>query len=209
MTTNVRKPRHQSRRHRNLTTAQAILVVAEEICATKGATNIRLADIAAELGIESPSIYRYYSGLSGLTAALAAVAIKAEIATFAGLDELPFHEALKLQAERLFDLYVDRPGVARFLMVDLAVPGGLQGFEDDETLALVRELFALERKLLERGITAGALRSMNVTTFVAARLGPAFVAIALRDLQTPGSDVEIDQVKKGYIDTVMALLADA
>jgi AcrR family transcriptional regulator len=181
-----------------------VLAVAEEISARTGVTNIKLADIAGELGIETPSIYRHYSGLKGVIAGLAAVTVRAEIDTFEGLERLPFEQAVTVQAERSFDLYVERPGLARFLMADLAVPGGIQGFENETSLELVRELFALEAELLRRGIEAGVVRDMSVISFTAARIGPAFVAIAFTDLQTPGSNIDTATLKQEFVATVMA-----
>ena len=206
MSTLTRKPRHQSRKHRKLTTAQAILAVAEEMCATVGPTNIKLSAIAAQLGIETPSIYRHYAGLDGVNGGLAKVALQAEIDTFAGTEELPFAEALTVQAGAVFDLYVARPGIVRFLMVDYAVPGGLPGFEDEESLALVRKLFGLEKAQMDRGIAEGVLCPVSVPTYVAAKVGPAMVALSLKALQTPESDVGPDRLKSEYLQVVSAAL---
>ena len=207
MLVTARKPRHRSKRHRKLTTAQAILVVTEEMCATVGPTKIKLADIATELGIEPPSIYRHYKGLRGVIAAFGEVALRAEIETFAGLEFLPFRDAFKLQAERLFDLYVSRPGIARFLMVDLAVPGGVHIFEDNDNLELVKELFGLENDLLRRGREEGAIRPMTVTSFIAARLGPALTAISFTDMLAPRHKHDIETLKAEYVETVLAMMA--
>ena len=150
-----------------------------------------------------------------MIAALGEVVLRAEIETFSGIAQLPFDHALKLQAERCFDLYLERPGIARFLMVDLAQPGGLSGFEGNHNLDLIEELFRHESDLLRRGIQAGVIRSMSVTTFVAARLGPVFTAIALKDLQIPKSDgsdgadvshVDGEMLRREYLEVVMALL---
>ena len=204
MSVTIRKPRHQSKRHRNLTTAQAVLAVAEELSAKVGVTNIKLADIASQLGIETPSIYRHYDGLKGVIAGLAEIAVRTDIETFDGLDALPFEEAVRVQAERSFDLYVERPGIARFLMADLAVPGGIQGFEHEGSVELVSELFRLESGLLRRGVEAGLVRDMSVTSFAAARMGPAFVAIAFTELKTPGSNVDVATLKREFVANVMA-----
>lgn len=182
------------------------MAAAEDTCARQGSSSIKLADIASELGIEAPAIYRHYQGLKGVIAALGGVALRAEIETFFGIEQLPFASALKLQAERCFDLYIERPGIARFLMADMAEPGGLHGFEGNNNLDLIEELFRLEDDLLQRGLQSGAIRLMSVTTFVAARLGPVFTAIALKDLQTPGSAVEVDVLKREYLEMVMEML---
>lgn len=204
-----RKSRHQSRQHRDLTTSEAILVVAEALCADVGANNIKLADIASELGIEPPAIYRHYRGLRGVIAALGEVALRAEIETFSGIGQLPFGEALSVQAERCFDLYVARPGLTRFLMIDLAVPGGVHVFDENKNGELVKLLFRQEQELLERGIAAGAIRPMSLTTFVSARVGPAITAFALKDLNTPDSNADIEMLKKEYLETMSAILRPA
>ncbi|MGI9386009.1 MAG: TetR/AcrR family transcriptional regulator [Methyloligellaceae bacterium] len=178
--------------------------MAEDMCARLGPTRIKLADIASELGIEAPSIYRHFQGLAGVIAALGEVSLKAEIETFDGTEKLPFDDALELQAGRCFDLYIARPGLARFLMVDLAVPGGVHVFDGNQNLDLIRELFALERDLLQRGVQEGAVRPMNLTTFIAAKLGPTLAAIALTDLQAPGSDTDFRTLKTEYLKTLTA-----
>ena len=179
MSNTVRKPRHKSRKHRHLTTAQAILVVAEELCASRGPTEIKLADIAAELGIETPSLYRHYDGIGGLIAALACVALQAEIDTFSDLDELSFEEATRTQSARLFDLYITRPGLARFLNVHIAIPGGLAGFESEKTSTLGREFYRVEKNLFQKGELESAMRPMTEVTFLALRFGTAIFATSM------------------------------
>ncbi|MGI9464079.1 MAG: TetR/AcrR family transcriptional regulator [Aestuariivirgaceae bacterium] len=198
-----RKPRHQSLEHRDLTTAQAILAVAEDMSANVGANHIKLADIAAALGIEPPAIYRHYRGLKGVIAALGEVALKAELETFEGIEDLPFSTALKTQAERCFDLYMTRPGIARFLMIDLADPRGVHVFDENANLDLIRQLFACEQQLLERGIKAGVIRPMSVTSFVAARLGPAIAAFAMKDMNAQGSKADVAALRNEYLQTVL------
>ena len=47
---------------------------------------------------------------------------------------------------------------------------------------------------------------MSVTTFVAARRGPVFTAVALEDLQTPGSDGDTEMLKREYLELVTTIL---
>lgn len=202
----ARKPRHRSRKHRTLNTAQAILAVAEEMCGSVGVTKLKLADIASALGIEPPSLYRHYNGLNGLIAALGEVAIQAEIETFAGVQELPFDNALKLQAERSFDLYLTRPGIARFIMVDLAIPRGIHVFKNSENLDLIKELFRLENELLQRGLQEKRIRPMSLTSFIAARMGPAMLAFAFKDMQSDRSKTDLEILKREYINSVTTML---
>ncbi|MGI9374032.1 MAG: TetR/AcrR family transcriptional regulator [Hyphomicrobiales bacterium] len=191
-----------------MTTAQAVLAVVEEICARHGPMNIQLGDVAAQLGIETPAIYRHYKGNKGVIAAFANVALRAEIETFAGIEELAFPEALLKQAERMFDLYASRPGVGRFLMADLSVPGGLGGFEREENLRLVSELLGHEQDLLQRGIDSGTLLQMSLTSFLAARTGSALVGFAFNELLHSRWTVDNDTLKREYLETVGRLLID-
>jgi len=206
MQTTTRKPRHRSHQHRKLNTAQAILAVAEEMCASVGANNLKLTDIAEQLGIEPPAIYRHYKGLDGVIAALGEVALIAEIESFDGIEQLPFDEALRLQAERCFDLYMQRPGLARFMMIDLAVPGGVHVFDDNDNLRLIKVLFGCESDLLRRGIENGSIRPMSLTSFIAAKLGPAITTFAMKDMTAFGSKPNIEMLRKEYLETVMAAL---
>ena len=64
----------------------------------------------------------------------------------------------------------------------------------------------IESDLPQRGIQTGAIRSMSVTTFVAARRGPVFTAVALEDLQTPGSDGDTEMLKREYLELVTTIL---
>ena len=180
--------------------------MAEEMCGSVGVTKLKLADITSALGIEPPSLYRHYNGMNGLIAALGEVAIKAEIETFSGTLELPFDDALKLQAERCFDLYITRPGIARFIMVDLAIPRGVHVFKDNENLDLINELFQLENGLLQRGLQEKRVRSMSLTSFIAARMGPAMLAFAVKDMQSDQSKTDHEILKREYINSVMAIL---
>ncbi len=202
----TRKARHKSEKHRDLTTAQAILAVVEEICAERGPMSIQLGEVAEQLGIETPAIYRHYKGTKGVIGAFAKVALNAEIDTFKGIENLSFEGALLTQAERMFDLYAMRPGIGRFLMADLSAPGGLSGFENEENLALARELFALEQDLHQRGLHSGALREMSFTAFLAARTGPSLFGFAFNELLSNRWTTDIDTLKQDFLETVKRLL---
>lgn len=203
----VRAPRHRSRKHRNLTTAQAILAVAENLCASKGPANIRLLDIAHELGIESPSIYPYYKGLNAVLAALAGVAIREVIETHAGTRDLPFYNALMEQAERIYDLMVARPGLARIHMADLAVPGGMTSFVSDDNYSLLARSYELENDLLRRGVQEGVVQPMHVISFIAARYGPAMMTMALKDLSHADTTSDSAILKTEYMRSVALFFA--
>ena len=203
----TRKPRHRCKRYASLNTAQAILAVAEESCASSGVTNLKLTDIACSLGIESPSIYKYYNGLNGVIAALGEVSLHAEITTFDDIDKLSFPQAIKLQAERSFELYFSRPGLARFTLLDLAIPGGVHDFQGNSNSALIKKLFKLEEQLLNKGIENNQIQSMSLTTFISARLGPALMTFSLIHLgKSSISKSKLDLLKKEYIQTVMRIL---
>lgn len=200
----IRRARHQSEEFADLTTAQAIVVVAERMCAELGPGKIKLADIANELGIETPAIYRHYKGRDGVIAALGEQALTAEIETFDGVADLPFREAVLQQADRMFALYTERPGLARFLMVDLAEPRGVHIFDGNRNNELVGKLFELERELLDRGVAEGAIRPMSLITFIASRLGPALVAMSFRDF----GPSESGDLKREYLETVEAIFRE-
>ncbi len=169
---------------------------------------LKLTDIAKELGIESPSIYRHYNGLKGVIAGLGGVALQAEIDTFDGIMDLPFPEAVAVQAERGFDLYFCRPGIARFILTDFAVPGGVHEFQDNNNLVLAKKIFTLEENLLRRGIQHNLIRPMNLTTFIAARFGPALLTFSLNNLgNSSSSKAEIKMLKQEYLKTVMNILS--
>ena len=177
MPTHRRKARHRSEKHKELSTAEAILAVAEDICAQEGPAQLKLSDIAAGLGIETPSLYRHYEGLNGVIGALACTVLQAEIETFSGLDELTFEQAVRTQASRLFDLYMARPGLARFMNVHLAMPRGLTGFKGEKTQLLAREFYRVENKLFQKGLDESAIRPLSDVTFLALRFGAAiFIA---------------------------------
>lgn len=200
----ARRARHKSAKHKNLGTADAILAIAEDLCAKVGPQHVKLSDIASQLQIETPSIYKHFKGRDGVLSALVGRAIEAELETFDGLDDLPVEAALRLQSERLFSLHTARPAVARLILTDFAIPGGLSAF--DENQELIARLYEREETLLNRGIQEQALRPVSISMFVAARLGPLLTLMALKNVYPSKITHQDDVLKEEYINLVMASL---
>ncbi len=200
----TRRARHKSIKHKSLGTADAILAIAEDLCANVGPKHLKLSDIAEELQIESPSIYKHFKGRDGVLSALVGRALQAEIDTFDELDDLPVEAALRLQSDRLFALYLARPGIVRLILTDFATPGGLSAF--DENRELVMALYEKEEKLLNRGIKEQVLRPVSISMFVAARLGPLLTLMALQKVVPAKMDHDDDALKNEFTNLVMASL---
>ncbi|PON15426.1 hypothetical protein C2W62_23840 [Candidatus Entotheonella serta] len=202
-----RRARHKSAQHKDLGTADAILAIAEDLCAKVGPQHVKLSDIASQLQIETPSIYKHFKGRDGVLSALVRRAIEAELATFEGLDDLPVEAALRLQSERLFTLHLTRPGVVRLILTDFAIPGGLSAF--DENQELIATLYEKEERLLNQGIREKVLRPVSISIFVSARLGPLLTLMALKNVYPAKMPLQDEAIQEEFIKLVMAsLLAD-
>ena len=206
--TTTRSPRHRSKEYQGVHTSEAILRVAEQVCADEGYSRLKIATIAKTLKIESPAVYQHYRGLPGITGALARRTFELHISLFDDLEDMAFKEAFMTLSARTIDLFIARPGIARFILADLSTPGGLEGFDNEETLDLERQLAALHRQLFARQKYKSSSKQ-SVVTLEAARLGPALVGMALNSI-VAGENRRSDSIlREEYLCSMQQIVGSA
>lgn len=198
--------RHGAAEFEGVSTSDAILVVAESICAESGLNNLQLSAVAARLNIEPPSVYRHYAGLNGITTALARLALQQVIATFDDLDSDDFKLAFLQLAENTFDLFSSRMGLTRLLLSDFSTPGGLAEFDNDDSLQLFSDLMSLESQMLKRAVKAGAFKGYNALSFHSARMGIAVISLATSTIPYPGTRTTSQKQRAQYLTTMNKLI---
>ncbi|MFN7950729.1 MAG: TetR/AcrR family transcriptional regulator [bacterium] len=149
-----------------LKTKYRLLEVAARHIALHGVAATSLRAIAAEAGVSAAAIYRHYPGgkadLHAATLGMVAEAV-ARLVWEEPMHEEPLAEALVRRVALFWDFCAEHGAIAA-LVVRENVTGGPDGPSPflGEHLAAIAEL----RKLLERAIAAGELRSVNVSSFL-------------------------------------------
>lgn len=196
-----RSPRHHSIKYQGIHTADAILQIAEQICADLGYSQLKIATIAKELNIESPAIYKHFKGIQGITNALASESFKQLISLFDELEELTFYDAFMTFSERLIDLFIQRPGLARFLLAEFSAPQGLKGFIGFETENYEKQLTSKYHELLAKSGKEESL-DLSTTSFESVGLGSALLGLALNAISIRDKEKSNEIMRQNYLETM-------
>lgn len=190
-----------------LKTKYRLLEVAARHIALHGVAGTSLRAIAAEAGVSAAAIYRHYPGgkadLHSATLGMVADAVT-RLAWEEPARGEPLAEALVRRVARLWDFFDEHPAIAA-LVVRENVAGGPDGPSPflGEHLAAIAAL----RELLEGAVAAGALRAINVSSFlfwVTTYVTSFHGCRALRDAVWTPRDLR--RARRGFLDVVRAQL---
>jgi AcrR family transcriptional regulator len=141
---------------------EKILAVAEELVAKHGVHGFRLRDVAAQLGVQIPSLYNHFKSRDDLLAGLAAQLSTEGIAAAAAV-RVPGEGPLETyrRAARAYAAYLyKRPAAARISLWQISQEG-VEAAGWERNAALESEFHRRARDVFERGVRAGAIRAIR------------------------------------------------
>lgn len=151
----------------DLPTRERILGVAEEIISRKGMEGMRLKDVAAQVGIQPPSIFAHFDGREAIGNAVAARVLDqlAALVERETEDRSDPAQALRRGVRAVARHLYDRPAHARLLMRDLARTRS--GHEELEMWTPAQNrIEARIAALMEAGLALGRFRPLAPEAFL-------------------------------------------
>jgi len=143
------------RARRRLETMTEILDLAEDVMAEDGVSGLSLAEVARRLGVQPPSLYKYFPSLTAIYDALFERGMLATVAVMraAAHDASPGLPALSAALEANGRYLLDHPALAQ-LMYWRPVPSYNAS---DEAMVASNEMVDMQRGLLRDAVANGQL----------------------------------------------------
>jgi len=199
-----------------LGTREKILIAAEELIAQRGVEGLELKDIAARVGIRSPSVFAHFDGLQAVVQAVGQRLTERIILSWRPFDVVESPEKrLRRGVRGLVEHFAENPASARMMLRGMSGPSR-SGAERERLLALRAMVAKPIVYLFKKGVEAGEFRKgVRVEAFMAQVLGAILVnlvfvgwddngklrdAVPLARLQKEAEDLAIGLVgarKKG------------
>jgi len=177
----VGTPVTDRRARRRQETIAEILDLAEQVMTEEGVPGLTLAEVARRLGVQPPSLYKYFPSLTAVYDALFEQGMLAtvEVMRSAATDAGPGLPALAAALEANGRYLLDHPALAQ-LMYWRPVPG----FDASEAaMAASREMVDMQRMMLRDAADAGQLGAAAVDSddalFVVASLISGVTTMAM------------------------------
>ena len=159
-------------------TRDRIVAVAEDLIARHGIEGLQVKEIAARVGIRSPSVFAHFGGRDDIVGAVVERLLRRIERLFeAPLDGTP-EEELRAGTRRMALFLVDNPADARILLRDLAQAGAPDVGQHDLTARLLERVYGTVKRVLQRGAAEGRFRRVRPETFVAQLLGGILANLA-------------------------------
>lgn len=166
-----------------------ILDVVERLCAEVGPQRLQHALIAKELGIKPPSLYAHFSSMQAILEAVTRRGLGQILLCYDNVDEsLGAMQALNFIQGRQVDLLVQRPGIARLVLLDLSQPGGTEaiGWQTPEIVRITE----IELELFQRAVADGDLPDADFFLWFSQRMGALYVSLSYEWLRLGALDPE-------------------
>jgi len=162
---------------KGLGTRERILIATEELIALHGAESLALKDIAARVGIRSPSIFAHFDGLEAVMKAVGQRLTERIILSWRPFDIVESPEKrLRRGVRGLVEHFADNPATVRMMFRGMGGPS--KSAEERERIVALRALVAQPiAQLFKLGVEAGEFREVRVEAFMAQMLGAIMVSL--------------------------------
>ena len=190
-------------------TRYLILEVAEELIAKNGIEKWRLQDIANELGIQVPSIYRYFDGKAGILKAIWDIHIDYVSTKYAYDGREDPKAALLKGANDVITNFIKHPARLVLLMNDFATPAGMR--EDSEELPYpkLNPMYKRVERILHDGYKRGIFRKVSLLHFHNTFLGTLALNLLFPNhvvYLSEKSEAEINEIRERMNDVIERLI---
>ena len=168
------------RKKLHVKTPTRVLIVdeAERIIANYGIDDLRLDDIANNLGIQRPSLYAHFKGRDGILTAVAERAFIQLSHQFQDDENADPIVTISRGVDELVDFLIEHKACARLLARDFSTPGGLPAvneilgpMEVNSVPPLLEPLEKRVGKIIVRGHKLGKFQKFDPFLFITILLG--------------------------------------
>ena len=191
----VGRPKDISKEYEGYTTRDAILDAAEKLAGERGASGIKIREIARLVGIEPASIYKHFKGQGAILTALIGEALVEEHLLLELPEELIGEAAIRELNLRTTHYLAAKKGIVSLSLDDFAKAHDptREAFDDNE--AIIVQGLDTEAELLSRHLGLGSLGREKLGKIGIARRSMILVFLSVEWL----NGREVDEDKKNEI----------
>lgn len=189
----------------NSTPRGRILRAAESVIATHGVHSFRLSDVAAQLGVQVPSLYNHFASRDDLLLQLAAQ-LSDDFRKLEAAQHVPGGDAMEnlRRGVRSFTAYLyERPAAARMFLWEASQGGAVVWME---ILAIDARGHAAGRRRFERAVHNGAFRAIRYERFTAQLNGAIACQLLWGPYDRPPEPVSLETLQDEAEDFAVRLL---
>lgn len=189
-------------------TRQRILDAAQRLIAEKGVDQLRLQDIANEVGIRPPSVFGHFNGLDAVTETVFRQVLEGLIEAMAIAPTADVMDDLKLTLSRLTEFLATDAANVRLILQQLGSQGqAMKHFHSGS--AIVETFDNRVKQLLDRGVATGVYRPVIAADFVAMVSGALLARLSWQnfaDWQQPDWPQRMGLIKAEIIELALGYL---
>ena len=191
----VGRPKEIAKEYQGYTTRDAILAAAEKLAGERGASGIKIREIAWLVGIEPASIYKHFKGQGAVLTALIGESLVEEHQLLDLPEELNGEAAIRELNRRTTRYLASKRGIVSLSLDDFAKAHDptREAFDENEPI-IVRGL-DIEAELISRHLGLGALGRKKLGQLAIARRSMILVFLSVTWLHGK----EVDEERKAEI----------
>ena len=195
----------QKSRRRKEARPSELIAAALELFVERGFAATKLDDVAAKAGVSKGTLYLYFESKDALFKAVieqGIFPILAEGATLLQQFEGNNAALLKEFMQRWWQLMGNTPvgGIPKIMISEAGNFPEVANYYYDNVIVRGRDLL---RQVLERGVTAGEFRDMDVETTIDVIMAPVLMLIVWRYSVAPCGTKDPEKYMKSYLDLIL------
>lgn len=197
----VGRPKDISKEYEGFTTRDAILDAAEKLAGQKGASGIKIREVARLVGIEPASIYKHFKGQGAILTALIGDSLAEEHLLLDLPETLKGEAAIRELNRRTTHYLADKKGIVSLSLDDFAKAHDPTREAFDENEAVIVRGLDIESELLSHHLGLGALGREKLGKIAIARRSMILVFLSVEWL----NGREVDEHRKAEIAEMVSM----
>ncbi len=157
-----------NKRINTVPTREAILQVAEQLCAEGGVEQIKIRSIARLVGIQAPSIMKHFKNRDAILEEIVSTGLDDINNCYDELIASRPDEKIEELTQKIIGIFKQRPGFMRLALADFAKPGGEKAIEAN--LEKIDRLDKKEQAIIDEGVKLKLFRKMDASHFSETRI---------------------------------------
>ena len=187
---------------------QELTRIARDLCAEDGPGELKLREVARRAGVSAPAIYKHFSSLDDLIAAILSDHLTELDAIYDDAARLPPVDAMRYVCRGHTRLFVANSGSARLIHADLCAPRGLATHAGVQ--AKFEALNAREAEIINKGVRDGVFHPVTPFDVTVARIVVTLTLLSTRGLgPTAISEDQIIEVSTFVAEMILSYLVQS